>query len=147
MNFEAQKAIICLDSISSLEDQEDLQKLDDALQQLFTSGRAELGIDAVLRIFERFQDQVDLNIFWNMVHGLETLPNYEEKLFESVTRQPSEFSLLMINRILNAGIAEIQGVNLLDILKGVATDESQSDHIRERAQDFIEYQEIKKQKG
>ena len=147
MNIEAQKAIGDLDSISSLEDQEDMDGLDDMILKLFASGNAELGIDAMLRVFERFQNKVDLYIFWNLVHGLETLPDYEKNLFESIKRKPSEFSLLMVNRILNAGITEVGDVNILDLLKSVAIDESQSDEMRKEAQHFVEYQDSKKQKS
>jgi len=144
MSLDVQKAISNLDSVSSVEDPDELQKLDDSIQQLLASENSELGIDALLRVFERFPNKDAYGIFWSIVHGLESLPDYEEKLVESVRRQPSLFGLLMIERMLNAGITQVRGVNLLSILKDVAADESQMDEIREDAREFVEWQESEK---
>jgi hypothetical protein len=144
MTPEVQKAIANLDGISSVDDPDELQKLDDTIQRLLDSEGAELGIDALLRVLERFPTKDGYGIFWGIVHGLESLPGYEVRLLESVRRQPSLFSLLMVNRILNAGIAEVNGVNLLTVLKEVAADEMQPEEIREDARDSIECQEGEK---
>lgn len=117
MSLEIQNIILNLDSIASVEDPDQLQKLDDSINQLFASENPELGASALLRVFERFPDKDGYGIFWSIVHGLESLPDYEEKLLESVQRQPSEFSLLMVNRMLNGGVAKIKGTDLLSILK------------------------------
>lgn len=136
-----QKIIANLDRISSAEEPEELERLEANLTQLFASENPELGIDALLRVFERFPEKDGFCIFWSILSGLESLPDYEGKLIASVRRQPSRFGLLMVNRMLNAGITEVEGVNLLSLLKGVAADESQSEELREEARDFIEWQE------
>ena len=141
MSLEVKKAIADLDSIKSLDDPDELQKLDGYVQKLIASENSELGIDALLRVFERFPDKDGYGIFWSIVHSLEGLPGYEEKLIESVGRQPSEFSLLMVNRMLNAGVTQVKGINLLDILKDVAADKRQTEEIRREAQGYVEWQE------
>jgi hypothetical protein len=141
MSFDVQNIIVNLDSISSVEDPDELQRLEVNLTQLFASESPELGIDALLRVFERFPEKDGYGIFWSILSGLETLPNYEGKLIESVMRQPSRFSLLMVNRMLNADMTEVKGVNLLNLLKRVAKDEKQSEEIRIEARDFIGWQE------
>ncbi len=141
MSLEVQKAIAKLDSITTVEDPDELQNLEDSIQQLLASENAELGIDALLRVLERFPTKDGYGIFWSIVHGVETLANYEEKLIESVRRQPSEFSLLMINRMLNARMAEVKGINLVSVLKDVATDERQPEEIRAEARGFVEWHE------
>lgn len=144
MNPEVQKAIATLDGITSVDDPDELQRLDNAVQQLFISEGAEHGIDALLRVLERFPDKDGYGIFWSILHGLESLPKYEVRLLESVRRQPSLFSLLMINRMLNARVVEVNGVDLLTVLKEVAADEGQPEEIREDARDFVECQEGEK---
>jgi hypothetical protein len=141
MNLDVQKFIAILNSVTSVEEPDELEKLDTSVQQLLASKNAELGIDALLSVFERFPDKDGYGIFWSIVHGLEGLLGYQEKLVESVRRRPSEFSLLMIHRLLNAEIKEVQGVNLLNLLKDVATDERQLEGTRKEAQDFIKWHE------
>lgn len=141
MSLDEQNIIANLNSISSVEDPDELQKLDHNLNQLLASEHPELGIDALLSVFERFPDKDGYGIFWGILHGLEGLPDYEEKLIESVRRQPSEFSLLMINRMLNGGVTEVKGINLLGVLKDVAADERLPDEIRREAQGFVKWQE------
>ena len=74
------------------------------------------------------------------MHGLESLHGYEERLVESVRRQPSEFRLLMVDRMLNCGTARVGGVDLLSILKEVAVAEGQSEEVRSEARGFVEWQ-------
>jgi hypothetical protein len=141
LSLDVQNAIANLDAIASVEGAGELQQLEDTLNRLFASENPELGIDALLRVFERFPDTDGQGVFWSIVHGLESLPDYEEKLIESVRRRPSQFSLLMVNRMLNAGMARVRDTNLLSVLKDVAADERQPEEIREEARDFIEWQE------
>lgn len=141
MSLEVHKAIANLDSIISLEAPGDLEELERGVQQLLACENAELGVEALLRVFERFPDKDGYGIFWGIVHGLESLPGYEGKLIESVRRRPSEFSLLMVNRMLNGGMTEVEGVNLLGVLRDVAGDERQPEGIRAEARDFVEFQE------
>jgi hypothetical protein len=141
MNLEVQKAISNLDSITLIEDPNELQRLDDAVQELLASENAELGLDALLRVLERFPNKDGYGIFWGILHGVEGFPDYEERLIESVRRQPSEFSLLMINRMLNTGMKEVKGINLLSVLKDVAMDERQPEELRKEARGFVEWQE------
>jgi hypothetical protein len=143
MNLNVQNIIANLDSISSVENPNELQKLDASVQQLLASEKPELGIDALLRVFERFPNKDGFGIFWSILSGLERLPDYEEKLIESIRRQPSEFSLLMVNRMLNAGITEVKGVKLLSLMKDVVTDSQQLEEIRAEAQGYVERQQAK----
>ena len=113
--------------------------LDVLLDKLF-SAQPELGIDAMLRVFERFPEDDGGGVFWSIVHGLETLSGYEEKLVESVKSRPSEFGLLMVNRLLNANQTHVADTNLLHLLSSIAVDQGQPLKVRKRAQAFAEAQ-------
>jgi hypothetical protein len=141
MGLDVQNIIANLDNVSSVEDPDELQNLEHNLNQLFASANPEFGIDALLRVFERFPNKDGYSIFWSILHGLESLTGYEEKLVESVKRQPSEFSLLMLNRMLNAGMIEVKGINLLGVLKEIAANDRYADEIRKEAQGFVKWQE------
>jgi hypothetical protein len=110
--------------------------LDALLQELFLSGSASVGIDAMLHVFERYpaEDEDGAGVFWSIVHGLESLPGYENGLVESVRREPSCFALLMVNRLLNAECADVGGTSLRSLLEQVAQDETARPEIRQEAQ-------------
>ena len=143
-NGKSQRTINTLNGITSLESQDDFNQLDETINQLFASKNPKLGISALLEVFERFPSQDGAGTFWSIVHGLESLPGYDLPLIKSVKRQPAEFNLLMINRLLNGGVREIQGLNLLDVLKEVAAKESQTKEIRTKAQHYVEWQQREK---
>ncbi len=89
----------------------DWDKLDQLLEQLWVTGAPEQGMKALFGIFERYPEDDGNGVFWTILHGLERLPNYEPALVSSVRRQPTEFNVLMVNRILNTGQESIGGVS------------------------------------
>jgi hypothetical protein len=130
-----------IDAIESVDDEESLRRLDQALQDLFKSPHPERGIDALFRIFERFPDSDGYGVFWSILHGLERLPNYERRLITSVQRQPMEFNLTMVNRLLNAGTTQIEGTDLVALLEAVAADPQYSEKARGHARRLVERQQ------
>lgn len=141
MSSELKETIAKLDSISSVEDEGELGRLDESLKQVFESEHPELGTEALFRVYERFPTEDAFGLFWAILSGLEKLPGYEQHLVESVKRRPSLFSLLMVNRLLNYGIRKVGGTDLFSLLEKVAGDENQQAEIREEAKDFIEWQQ------
>jgi hypothetical protein len=129
-----------LDSINSVEDEADLDRLYEAVQELeLHPNRAEF-IDALLNIFERFPEKDGYGVFYSILHLLEGIPGYEARLIESVRRQPAEFSLSMINGLLNSGIEEVNGIKLFDLLEQVAGNSSLSEYIQKKAEGLVEHQ-------
>jgi hypothetical protein len=96
-----------------------LQALDAAVQAINASSCGNTEIDALLGVFERFPEADGFGVFWGILHALEALEGYEPPLFASVQRKPCEFNVLMVNRLLNAGISEIEGQPLADLLISV----------------------------
>lgn len=111
-------------------------ELDDLLQELFRSECPTLGIDALLRVFERFPTEDGAEVFWGVVHGLESLPGYEEHLVQSVSASPSEFGLIMVNRLLNSGVSEVADIRLLTLLEVIAQKDLIPDGVRRMAEKF-----------
>lgn len=110
--------------------------LDGLLEELFSSGAASEGVDAMLAVFEKYPTEDGAGVFWAIVHGLESLPGYEPKLVESLRRVSSDFALVMVNRLLNAGCVEVGGIALLSVLDQVAQDQRTTPEIRRAAQEI-----------
>ena len=132
--------ITTINAIESVDDEENLRRLDQALQDLFTSPQPERGIDALFRIYERFPESDGYGVFWSILHGLERLPNYEPRLITSVQRQPMEFNLTMVNRLLNAGTTQIEGTNLVALLEAIAASPQYPEQARGHARRLVERQ-------
>lgn len=116
-------------------------KLDGLLCELFESGAASQGIAAMLGVFERYPTEDGAGVFWAIVHGLESLPGYESHLIESVRKAPTDFSMMMIHRLLNAGYHEVGGIRLLSLLEQVARNENVSPDVRGSAQKYFGWHE------
>lgn len=132
--------IATINNIESADNEADLRQLDQALQELFQSEHPERGMDALFRVFERFPQSDGYGVFWGVLHGLESLSNYEPRLIESVRRQPMEFNLTMVNRLLNDGTTQVKGTDLLALLDEVAANPNYSEAAREQARDYVEWQ-------
>ena len=129
-----------IENFSNPRDEIELRLLDEALTSVSPSDCKETEFDALLGIFERFPEEDGFGIFWGIVHLLEACKGYEASLINSVRRMPVEFNILMINRLLNAGVQEIDGVSLMATLKSVVSNPSAIDSSKNTALRFIDYQ-------
>lgn len=111
--------------------------LDSLLDELFRSHNPAAGTEAMLRVFQRFPTEDGAGVFWGIVHGLESIPGYEERLIESVRAKPSEFGVILLHRLLHSGAEEIQGVGLRSILQSIASQESVADEVRSSARKVL----------
>lgn len=137
--MEIQKLVEQVDRFSSPHDENQLRMLDTTLQQFFSCPEARDHLEVWFRLFERFPEDDGYEMFWTILHAIESQPNYEPLLVASVRRRPSRFPVTMINRILNAGQSQIGNVRLLGLLESVASDEACIPYVREDAQDFIKH--------
>lgn len=119
-------------------DDNDWLALDSLLAELWEVGTPELAIPELLSVFERYPEEGGYGVAWEILHGLEALPNYESELLRSLSRQPSEFGARMIGRLLNAGTAEVNGISLLEVLRELAAT-ADSPRIREIALEFASF--------
>lgn len=112
--------------------------LDRLLGELFQTGAGSLGIDAMLGVFERFPTDDGAGVFWSIVHGLESIPGYEGEVIKLVRRAPSEFPVLMLGRLLNAGVKEVGNTRLVPLLQEVTERQDVTPRARRVAQMFLE---------
>ncbi len=98
-------------------------------------------IKPLLSLFERYPEHDGYGAFWSIVHGLEGIGNYEVQLANSVLSKPHEMSIMMLNRMINGGINNIEGKPILEILNEVVENELFSNSVREQASHFIEHQQ------
>lgn len=114
--------------------------LEEILDSIYEANLEEKCLNSMFKIFERYPCE-DNDLLWGMLHGIEAVPNYENELLESIERQPSFFTTLMINRILNANISQIEGRSLMDILTKIQADFRTPTYVKECTERWIERQE------
>jgi hypothetical protein len=90
------------EDIRSYQPGDDWLGLHELLEELFGHPIEQIPPPCLLAIFERFPLHDGYGVFWSALHGLEDIPAYEPHLIASLRRQPSQFGLLMVRRILNS---------------------------------------------
>jgi hypothetical protein len=137
---EIKRLIAEIESISTLDDEEQLKLLETAMERFFAFPEVGKHLQVLFRLFERFPEDDACEMFWTILHGIEEQPNCERLVVQSVRRRPSRFSVLMVNRMLNAGQTHVGRINLLKLLERVASDKSCPASVREDAQGFAAHQ-------
>src|SRR3990167_10643635 len=132
-----------IESLSNPRDESQLRRLDEALASTYPLDCGEKEFRSLLQVFERFPEDDGFEVFWGIVHFLEACNGYEPFLIESVNRMPVEFNVVMINRLLNAGVAKIGDSPLMDVLESVLLHSSATQDAKQCAQRFIDYQRKK----
>jgi hypothetical protein len=135
-----------LELFTAPRDEAQLRKLESALGSVPVGQCGPREFRALLNVFERFPGEDGFDVFWSIVHYLEACNGYEQVLVESVRRAPVDFSVLMVNRLLNAGVTEINGQSLCSLLESVASNPANASGVRKSAQSFIDYQAANVQK-
>ena len=121
-------------------DELQLHRLDELLQSAAAQSFGHNEYRALLGIFERFPTEDGFGVFWGIIHCLESCSGYEPDLIASVLRKPVEFNVLMVNRLLNAGILNIDGQSLVSVLASVASNPAATHDAKVSAEQFISYQ-------
>lgn len=125
------------------EDEGQLKQLDDSITALDADILNRNDVGQLLGVFERFPEHDGFGVFWQILHLLERAGGYESALVDSVRRNPGEFNLTMINRLLNGGIKNVGAQSLLSLLEEVARTEQANPDSAEWAMHFLEYQRDK----
>lgn len=138
--MDLQQIITTLNNLQDVEDEKQLAEMVEAVSQLYNTPRSEAA-ESLFRIFERFPEDDGYETFWSILHALERTPKYEPELVKSIMRQPNEFNVAMINRMLNGGIHSIGDTDLVDLLRHVINDEHTPASVKARAAAFIQRHE------
>lgn len=130
-----------MDSIDSARDTLQLDLLTKILDEMPPAISPDL-MRALFRVFERFPEDDGFETFWSILHAIEAQDNYEPILFESTRAQPSEFAVLMVNRILNTGTTHVGDEDLLQLLRWVLELDRTPETVRELAREFVGRHEV-----
>lgn len=112
--------------------------LEKLLTEAFEHSESPAAFSSLLDVFRRFPDDDGAGVFWTIVHGLEAQGGYEVQLVDAVRRQPTQMSVMMVNRMLNGGVRQIGDVSLLSLLHAVAGDKNVSHAVRADASRFAD---------
>lgn len=135
--MDIQQIINTLDKFHDLEDEPQIKALDEAIKQLNKMPHP-AAVETLFRIFERFPTGEVHGGFWSIMHTIEKTPNYEGELVKSIHRQPCEFNVRMLNRMLNGGIHSIGEITLIDLLQRAAQDERTPTAVKKDAFNYIQ---------
>jgi hypothetical protein len=140
MENSIQTIVSSIDTLTSLDIKKDRARLQELVDLYFNHPEAGEYLNAWFLLYERCPDDDSCDIFWSILHGIENYPNCDRLVVASVLRQPSEFPVMMVNRLLNGGVKKVGEVNLLELLDRVIMNEYLSPLIRENARQFLDYQ-------
>lgn len=101
-------------------------------------------IKIVEPLFHVFENNPDFNFGnpGNLVRIIEkyyTNPSYEQELYKSVERKPTEYNLWMLNRLLNTFDENKKGKGI-ELLERIVSDPNISEQLKDSAKDFLEEQ-------
>jgi hypothetical protein len=140
MGSNIQEIVSSIDALTNMDIEEDLSRLQELVDTYFNHSEAGDYLNVWFLLYERCPNDDSCGIFWSILHGIENYSSCDRLVVESVLRQPSDFPVMMVNRLLNGGILQVGEVNLIELLNQVATNEHLSPLIRENAQSFLDYQ-------
>ena len=113
------------------------------LYQIFEGFRSQNGREraapAILALLERFPE-ANFGSPGPLVHELEAMSEYEPLLQESLRRQPTDLTVWMVNRILNANQSSQQRELWLSALIQAAQHPRSSKTAAQSALEFLSYQ-------
>ena len=117
-----------------------LRQMTDLCNELRNHPDADEAIEGILLFIEAHGD-ADLGSPGPLVHFLEKFfrRGYEEALVRSIERRPTTHTIWMLNRIIN-GVQEPERSGYVDILAGVARNDTLSEEVRSDARAFLKHQ-------
>jgi len=92
-----------LRSLDSFQPHDSWMRLEDLLEELWELGPPADALMPLLRFLERFPEDDSGGVLMGLMHGIETFSEYETELLDSLHRQPTEITLLLVRRIANTG--------------------------------------------
>ena len=99
----------------------------------------EHGAEALFALFERLEGK-NLGSPGPIVQTLEKLADYQTDLIVAMQRQPTTYSVWMVNRVLNTPLTPELRRYWLDLLRAALSHPSASEATKADAERFIEYQ-------
>ena len=118
------------------QDPKHLRLLEGAASAIIPAELTKKDVGAIFDLYERFPNEDGYGVFWSFLHAVEASCGYELALLESVGRKACEFNVMMVGRLLNAGILQIGGQDLSLVLAALAARSDISQRVSEVAKSF-----------
>ena len=131
--------IICCEIEAFAPVDDDWLPLEDLIAEALDHSDANATFPSLLNLFSRFPEEDGGGVFWSIIHGLETFPDYQPALLSAIRVQPTDLSLTMVNRLLNDGETHVGDVSWLSELQSVAVNNAYSETVRATAAGFAEF--------
>ena len=128
------------------DDTDNLYRLYDLFEGFGSLPDRERVAPAMFSLLERFPD-AELGSPGPLVQELEAIPGYLPLLRDSVRRQPTHYTVWMINRLLNTSLPSDQRESWLSELRTALVHPLASEQTRLFAKDFLEHQARKNTQG
>lgn len=112
--------------------------LDALVQELWTEGKGPAeALVPLFQLLERFPKDESAGVLWGVLHGIESYPDYEAQLVQSLQRHPTDITVTMVRRMANSGYASAAGHPLDSLYRAVLTHPKASDEAKESAQAYL----------
>lgn len=121
------------------DDEDNAYPLSELLTGLESLPDRHLAIEPMFRLMERFPE-ADLGSPGPLVHKIEAMPDYRSQLLKSLGRCPTDLTVWMVNRILNAALSEADRRTWLEQLRLAAPDAEATATTRAAALEFLNLQ-------
>jgi len=96
-------------------------------------------VESILRFMEG-HPEIEYGTPGPLVHFVEAFPNYEEKLLESIERQPTPHTVGMLNRVINGKRDPQERQAILLVMARVLENAAADAMTRNRASGYLEFQ-------
>ena len=117
---------------------DDLELLEEYIDEIWENEQEESFIETLFEVFENNSKHDGYGIFWTILHGIETIPNFEKYVLSSISKQVSDFSLIMAIRILNPKSVTSYKKEMKSTLLKVYEDSSLDEYFKLKIKKIIE---------
>ena len=127
-------------TIDDSDDFDALDRVDELTAKLIMNNDGYLAAAHLIHLLER-HPEIEFGTPGEPVHTLERFQgHYEDLLYESLARRPTEVTVWMLNRIINGEHDAVKKIDLLKRLKNCSTHPRANDVAKQAALDFLKYQ-------
>lgn len=127
-----------LHALATFQPHDSWAEVDDLLAELWEHGPPIEALVPLFRFLERFPTDESAGVLMGLVHGLETYPAYESELVDSLRRQPTEMTLLLLRRLANTGQSTVAHVSVSTLYREIQTHPATPVKVQELAHTFLQ---------
>ena len=139
MGEDIEALIAEIDALPSVHTADHLSRSQALADRYCAAANAAEHLSVSFRLYERFPEDDGCGVFWSILHGIEIHPESNGLVVDSVCRRRPQFPVMVLNRLLNAGVRRAVDVEMLNLLRCLAADGRCLSSVRKSAVRFIEH--------